>query len=209
MNLHEYQHEESGFFNKFKSCFVKTCLKCISNQPSLVLDLDNTLIHTTRISTKRESFSFFADKKRFYVHCRPGLKDFLKQMSECYEIFFFTASKREYGEKIIQEIAPFVSTQNCFFHDSCVQTAGYSVKDLRRIDRPLNRCILVDDIKGCGLFQPQNVVCVQPWNGESSDKVLPTELGPLLLSCAKEGDILSAIRELVLMRPFSHIDLSY
>ena len=90
-------------------------------------------------------------------------------------------------------MAPFVNTEHCFFKDSCIFKLGYALKDLNLINRPLNKVILVDDILGSGLMQPNNTICVEPWVGNFEDRVLLNELYPLLISCAEESNIPKAI----------------
>ena len=52
---------------------------------------------------------------------------------------------------------------------------------------------VIDDVLGSGVMQPINTICVQPWEGQGTDRVLSHELLPLLISCAKEDDIPKAV----------------
>jgi TFIIF-interacting CTD phosphatase-like protein len=117
----------------------------------------------------------------------------LKSVSQDYDIFFFTASTREYANPIIDAIAPETPPERRFFRDSCTQSYGYSVKDLRKIGRPLNRVLLVDDLEGSALMQPGNLVRIAPWQG-GEDAALLDQLLPLLQEIVGETDLPKAVR---------------
>ena len=61
-----------------------------SKKYTLVLDLDETLIH------------FVSTEKKFKL--RPGCLWFLKEMSQFYEIVIFTAAAQEYADFILNII---------------------------------------------------------------------------------------------------------
>lgn len=83
----------------------------------LVLDLDSTLIHTADIGQDRRmdrkmSFSIY-DKNlalysakmypfRYLVKCRPYLTEFMLELLPKYQVFFYTAGIRIYGEMIVK-----------------------------------------------------------------------------------------------------------
>lgn len=63
---------------------------------TLVLDLEETLIHCTLFS-KRDSTASNKDEgeEDLLVYQRPGLQQFLKEMAELYEIVIFTSKGEE------------------------------------------------------------------------------------------------------------------
>ena len=63
---------------------------------TLVLDLDETLIHY--VDTGEDEGSFFL--------IRPYCLQFLKQMSEYYEIVIFTAGVQEYADWVVDQLDP-------------------------------------------------------------------------------------------------------
>ena len=166
---------------------------CNKGKPSIVFDLDNTLVYSTELPTPGTTFECFVKGKKYYVHVRPGTHQFLQTLKEHYNIYFFTAASKEYAQIIIKKIAPFVSLKNCFYRESCIFKWGYAIKDLNILKQPLNKVILIDDVLGSGAMQPINTICIQPWEGQASDRVLSTELLPLLLNCAEEEDIPKAL----------------
>ena len=84
---------------------------------TLVLDLDETLIHTTtsaRYQVFKNGRKVFPDlvlevpvQDRyciFYVYLRPYLHTFLREISKWFEVVIFTASERRYAEPLLQRI---------------------------------------------------------------------------------------------------------
>lgn len=184
----------SSVLSKIREIALWPFSKCNKEMPSLVFDLDNTLVYSTELPTKQYTFETFVRNKKYYVHVRPGAFEVLKKLSEFYQIYFFTASSKEYAEFIIGKIAPFVKKEQCFYKESCIFKFGYAIKDLKLLNQPLNKVILIDDIIGSGAMQPINTIGVEPWEGQGTDRVLQKELFPLLMQCSEETDIPNAVR---------------
>jgi Dullard-like phosphatase family protein len=166
------------------------------SRPALVLDLDDTLIATTFIRPSTENFAIRVRRRQFFAKPRPGLLSFIKTVSQEYDLFFFTASTREYGDQIIDVISPETPHERRFFRDSCSPCCGYPVKDLKLVGRPLNRVLLVDDLEGSALMQPGNLVRVSPWQGtDEGDNVLLGQLLPILQEIAGAKDLPLAMLE--------------
>jgi CTD small phosphatase-like protein 2 len=64
------------------------------NAPTLVLDLDETLVHYFEIGTQGK------------LLVRPGASNFLKEMSKYYEVIIFTAAVKDYADWAIDQIDP-------------------------------------------------------------------------------------------------------
>lgn len=71
----------------------------------LVLDLDETLIHTTFNKPEKYDFeteiTFNGKSTKVYSVKRFGLDAFLFEMSQLYEIIVFTASQKQYADKVV------------------------------------------------------------------------------------------------------------
>jgi Dullard-like phosphatase family protein len=159
----------------------------ILSRPAIVFDLDETLVFTTPIAPRDAHMSIRIGRRRFYIRTRPGLEPALRDIAEHFDIFFFTSSDPAYANPIIDAIAPGTPPEHRFFRESCCLTDGYSVKDLRLLNRPLDRILIIDDIDGSALFQPNNLIRITPWFGDENDKALCAELVPLLLSHLDDG----------------------
>lgn len=152
----------------------------IVTKPAVVLGLENTLIVTTRIRTQATDFYISDRNRRLYVQLRPNVLAFLNQLDRDYDIHFFTALPRHIGEQIIRRIAPFVAGSKCFYREDCLFEKGYEVKDLTLVKRPLSETIAIDCIFGSFIRQPRNAIILPPWQGESGDTTLLTDLLPVL-----------------------------
>jgi len=76
----------------------------------LVLDLDETLIHSTSRGSRNHDYMIevLLDKHicLYYVYKRPYVDSFLKKVSEWYKVVVFTASLKEYADPVIDYLDP-------------------------------------------------------------------------------------------------------
>lgn len=79
----------------------------------LILDLDETLVHSTPIEPFPQfvhlyqySIDIYIDNTQctFYVSERPHLKEFMRKVCEWYEVVIFTASVRNYADPVIDKL---------------------------------------------------------------------------------------------------------
>lgn len=77
---------------------------------TLVLDLDETLVHSTLEHCEDADFTFtvFFNMREHtvYVKERPHLRTFLKKVAEMFEIVVFTASQSIYAEQLLDILDP-------------------------------------------------------------------------------------------------------
>lgn len=163
----------------------------------IVLDLDETLVFTTMIQPKKkDALEIKVGRRKIYVQMRKGLRQFLREVSKIFEVFFFTASTREYAQQIINHIMPETPNDHRFFDDDCVKMFGYPVKDLKTIKYDLDKLILIDDTEASAHFQPKNLIKISPWLGCETDTVLLDQLLPALKSLNHDGKIPSILDEI-------------
>eukprot|EP00002_Diphylleia_rotans_P016482 TRINITY_DN3207_c0_g1_i4.p1 TRINITY_DN3207_c0_g1~~TRINITY_DN3207_c0_g1_i4.p1 ORF type:complete len:467 (+),score=85.11 TRINITY_DN3207_c0_g1_i4:43-1443(+) len=117
----------------------------------LVLDLDETLIHTTDLSIHNvpsewvskydlKSFKLHRDPLQRYTKLRPGVSEFLASASKLYEIYVFTLGARDYGRRIAEIIDPGFK----YLDESKVFTVEDAGGDKRILQKRLD-CILPFD----------------------------------------------------------------
>lgn len=106
-NLNQSNSTSFSMLNSFRSHKEKIIDKSLGSimiQPSqkvLVLDLDETLIHSTQEKIPKTipnytlfiSFDSVQSKQKIYVYVRPYLNEFLEKMAKKYELMIFTASQ--------------------------------------------------------------------------------------------------------------------
>lgn len=76
----------------------------------LVVDLDQTVLHTTHEEVKNDpnvhSFTLWPNHPTYYTKLRPHLKGFLEETSMLYELHIFTFGCRKYANQIASIIDP-------------------------------------------------------------------------------------------------------
>lgn len=129
-----------------------TCKKGkMSPKSLLVLDLDETLIHSTQYGPAGD-FSIHIDGTpvRYQIHVRPGAKSFLKKMhnlSDFMDLGVWTAATPAYASRILDYLFPEWRTTFSFLRTRSKCTTlpeGYLVKDLRHL-RDWQDVMLLDD----------------------------------------------------------------
>jgi len=159
-----------------------------ANAPAhtLVLDLDETLVHCTVDSDQCPNpdltftVEFNSQEYVVFVKQRPYLLEFLKRVSKKFEVIIFTASQRVYANALLNLIDPDQALiQHRMFRESCLPIEGNYLKDLAVLgpSRPLERAILVDNSPHAFSYNVDNGVPIESW----FDNVHDTELMKLEL----------------------------
>jgi carboxy-terminal domain RNA polymerase II polypeptide A small phosphatase len=141
-------------------------------KPTLVLDLDQTLVYSTFEVPRSYDFTVRVPGSTggvIYVKIRPFAVEFIKKISSKFEIVIFTAAKREYAQAVIKEIDRGGCISHILYRESCTLYNGKYIKDLSRLGRRLSNVLLVDDIPYSYQLQPQNGVHIPPYVGEADD----------------------------------------
>ncbi|KAM3146590.1 hypothetical protein pb186bvf_001120 [Paramecium bursaria] len=129
-----------------------------SDSYTLVLDLDETLIHFDMNSNK--------------LNVRPYLQHFLKQMSSIFELVIFTSGIEQYANPLINQIDPLKYVKYRLYRQHTDFNEGKCIKDLRKLCRPLHKVIMIDNITSNFSFQPHNGILVTSWFNDLNDKEL-------------------------------------
>ncbi|KIK94189.1 hypothetical protein PAXRUDRAFT_33653 [Paxillus rubicundulus Ve08.2h10] len=144
----------------------------------LVLDLDETLVHTTFEPTAMTEFIIpvYIDGKwaNACVNKRPGVDAFLQKMGEVYEVVVFTASLSRYADPVVNKLDIHHAISHRLYRESCYPYKGNYIKDLSRLGRPMSSIIIVDNIPLSYYFQPNNGIPVNTWTSDPTDMELET-----------------------------------
>lgn len=172
---------------------------------TLVLDLDETLIHSSKYLAHPEVESFKVEfdnieddkivKEHLYIQLRPGVREFLEFANSHFDVFVFTFGVEEYADKILDVLCPKIDKDHRYYRDSCeLRNHGKMVhKDLDIFKRPLTDLILVDDNVSAQKYHPDNSIQIQQWKGTPNDHALTDWLIPILIECESAPDVRSVI----------------
>jgi len=147
-----------------------------ANKKTLVLDLDETLVHSS--FTWIPDADFIIDIEldgavyKVYVRKRPGVDEFLKAVGEKFEVVIFTASLAKYADPLLDILDQSKVVSKRLFREACVQHYGNYVKDLSLLGRKMENSIIVDNSPFSYMFQPDNAIPITSWFNDKADTQL-------------------------------------
>jgi len=168
----DLSQNQNSLTPKYSGKYLLPARKPSDNRICLVIDLDETLVHSSFKPIENADFivpvEIDGSLHKVYVLKRPHVDEFLKRMGQIYECVLFTASLAKYADPV----ADLLDTGNIFnarlFRESCAFYRGNYVKDLSRLGRDLNRVIIVDNSPASYIFHPDNAVSIKQTNSYNS-----------------------------------------
>lgn len=170
---------------------------------TLVLDLDETLIHSTSrgngvpgASGRAHVIEVVVDKHAclYYVYKRPHVDYFLRKVSEWYKVVVFTASMSEYADPVIDWLDQenrMISKR--YFRQSCTLRGGNYLKDLTLVEPDLAKVCIVDNSPMAYILNSENGIPIEGWISEAGDEAL-LYLLPFLDALRFTEDVRSVLR---------------
>ena len=146
---------------------------------SLILDLDETLVH----------FKMNPDNKSEGVlKVRPGVMEFLDAVDKYYELIIFTCATQDYANLLIDAIEENkIYFEHRLYRQHTVIIDNDFVKDLTRIGRPLDKIAIVDNMPQNFRLQKENGINIKAFWGEDIYDTALINLSPILITIAEEG----------------------
>jgi len=165
----------------------------------LILDLDETLVHCVPASEKSDTKITFdlptGNTSEVGLNIRPWVNNFLRYVSWHFEVAVFTASQKCYADVVLDYLDPHNElVHHRLYRESCIETAGIHVKDLRIFQGwDLSDIILVDNASYSYVNQIDNGVPVLSWTNDPADCELP-KIARLLDACLRVDDVREVTR---------------
>ncbi|KAE9602925.1 putative protein-serine/threonine phosphatase [Lupinus albus] len=160
---------------------------------TLVLDLDETLVHSTVQHCDDADFTFnvFYNMKEntVYVKQRPNLHTFLERVSEMFEVVIFTASQSIYAKQLLDILDPdgrLISRR--MYRESCIFSCGSYIKDLTVVGVDLTKVAIIDNTPEVFQLQVNNGIPIKSWYDDPLDCALMSLL-PFLEILADADDV--------------------
>jgi RNA polymerase II subunit A small phosphatase-like protein len=150
------------------------------DKPLLVLDLDETLIHSSkRPLYQKHSFRVFS----YYVYERPDLKEFLINVSKIYSLAIWSAAADIYVKKVVENILPSSIIPDFIWGRSKCSFMGGIDREknsdylknlhlLKAYGYSLQKILIVDDTPRVCLKNLANAIFPKAYYGEVYDQEL-------------------------------------
>jgi hypothetical protein len=155
-------------------------------KPVLVINISDVLLHS----------EYVPDEGYRWVK-RKGLEDFIKQMSEVYEVVIFADDTIFNMANILEKVDP---EERAFklFKDQAYYIDGKWIKDLKLLGRPLEKIVFVEWNPDAFSLQPENALQVHRWEGiiTPADEKFVEKLAILLKYLSQFQDLRSALKTL-------------
>ena len=173
----------------------------------LVIDLDETLIHTSFKKLSNYDFKILLDstiytKKNLedkiikglsvqkiveaYICIRPGVNEFLSQLSNYYDLYVYSASSKQYLNNVIKNLDKKNIIKKCYCRDDCIiyventeedfdiniskKNNKYNyVKDLKKINKDLRNIVFIDNNIVSFKLQEKNGIPIKSWYDDNDD----------------------------------------
>ena len=173
----------------------------VSTKPTLVLDLDEVLIHTTwkntptstllKLPITQETVMHVTDRSLgfipMWVAVRQGVCECIRKLSEKYEIVIWTAAVREYANVVMEHLGVLDVVAKVLCRENCIYTNFTYKKALHTLGRDLEQIIIVDDKAVNFIEHFQCGIEMKPFQGEN-DSLFET-LTEYLIEFAKDFNL--------------------
>lgn len=174
--------------------------KSVEDKICLVVDLDETLVHSTFKASKDADFIIPVlieyHVHKVYVKKRPYVDHFIDTIGPLFECVLFTASLSKYADPLLNLLDKKGNFRARLFREACIFKKGLYVKNLDLLGRELSRVIILDNSPHSYLNHKQNAIPIKTWVGDPSDTEL-LKLLPLLKALSTCDSIYNYLPKIV------------
>ena len=179
-----------------------------TGKKTLVLDLDETLVHSqfgpfdipSDVVINIEIENEIHD---IHVLVRPGVKEFLEKISKKYEIVIFTASISKYAGPLLDILDKNKLCSYRLFREHCTLINSSFVKDLKKLGRDLKDVVIVDNSPMAYLLNNDNGLPILTWFDDKDDREL-YKIIPILDFLSLVSDVRDYIGKMVVNNEISY-----
>ena len=176
-------------------------LKKSIKKKTLILDLDETLVHSGFHPFDRKSdftlnITVEGKNHTIYVLKRPYVDEFLSEISPFFDVIIFTASISEYASPVLDKLDKDKLTYGRKFRQDCLFNNGLYLKDLKNIGKDLKDVIIIDNNPVSYVLNQDNGIPILTWYEDLNDEEL-INLIPLLKYLSTVDDVRPIIRKIV------------
>ena len=145
---------------------------------TLVLDLDETLVHSSDFKSNDLKLSWFQINWKnvsnqtmqiAYAWIRPGALSFISRVSKLFDIIFFTASMPGYAKEITKLLDKQGYNFPLFSREDWIFQNGKYIKDLSVLNRDMRNVIIVDNWPDSYWMNKNNGLPISSWYSDSND----------------------------------------
>ena len=186
--------------NYFSSKLLPPKGKKFLNKKTLVLDLDETLVHSSFTPFDKSDIilkvDFEEDIYNIHVLVRPYVEKFIEEVSKLFEVVIFTASISKYASPLLDILDKDKKCVYRLFREHCTFINGVYIKDLKRLNRDLRNVIIVDNSPIAYSFNQENGLPILSWFNDKKDNEL-LKILPLLHYLSGVSDVREVIPSVV------------
>lgn len=168
-----------------------------SMKPTLVLDLDETLVHSTRAvaspPSAGDTLTVAVEGVLYSVAKRPHVDEFLSMVSQWFNLVVFTASLKAYADPVVDLLGPPLISARRMYRSACTKRhdGGY-IKDLDLLGIPSNKVVVLDNSPVSFSNHRDNAILISGWTNDANDREL-LYLLPLLDALRNVHDVRSVL----------------
>lgn len=167
---------------KLKS--IENNLTYLKTKKILVLDLDETLIYSSKVKLNSKALFIYKD---YYVYARPHLNWFLHTIKSYFKIGIWSSADDLYVEHIVEKIISkeinleFIWSKSWFNLDSH-NGKQYLKKmsELEQLGYDLDELLLIDDNEENVIINSPHSILIKPFRGEVYDNELQKIVNQLI-----------------------------